>query len=95
MLIVGFEKQKDGAKNLLVFDSMFSDHWSIQKLVRKKFDHIFPDMALKPYRRGTRYLQKYKAFELLRLISYCAPKSHDKPLTSIRFRFPTDTVPES
>ncbi|KAH8908777.1 DUF1671-domain-containing protein [Coniochaeta sp. PMI_546] len=77
MLIVGFEKQKDGAKNLLVFDSMFSDHWSIQKLVRKKFDHIFPDMALKPYRRGTRYLQKYKAFELL------------------RFRFPTDTVPES
>ncbi|OIW29870.1 DUF1671-domain-containing protein [Coniochaeta ligniaria NRRL 30616] len=67
MLIVGFEKQKNGAKNLLVFDSMFSDHWSIQKLVRKQFDHIFPDMALKPYRRGTRYLHKYKAFELLRL----------------------------
>lgn len=66
MLIVGFEKQRNGAKNLLVFDSMFSDHWSIQKLVRKNFDHIFPDMALKPYRRGTRYLHKYKAFELLR-----------------------------
>jgi hypothetical protein len=66
MLIVGFERQKSGAKNLLVFDSTFSDHWSIKKLVGKEFDHIFPDMALKPYRRGTRYLHKYKAFELLR-----------------------------
>jgi len=67
MLIVGFEKQNDGKKNLLVFDSMFSDHWSVQKLVRKmEFNHLFPDMALKPYRRGTRYLHKYKAFELLR-----------------------------
>ena len=66
MLIVGFEKQKDGSKNLLVFDSMFSDHWSVQKLVRKEFSHYLPDMALKPYRRGSRYLGKYKAFEVLR-----------------------------
>jgi hypothetical protein len=66
MLIVGFEKQLDGKRNLLVFDSMFGDHWSVRKLVRKEFSHIFPDMALKPYRRGSRYLHKYKAFEVLR-----------------------------
>lgn len=66
LLIVGFEQQKDNSKHLLVFDSMFSDHWSIQKLVGKKFDHIFPNLALKPYRRGNRYLRKYKAFEILR-----------------------------
>lgn len=66
MLIVGFEKQNDGTKNLLVFDSMFSDHWSIRNLVRKQFHHILPDLTLKPYRRGGRYLRKYKAFELLR-----------------------------
>ncbi|KAB5575896.1 peptidase family C78-domain-containing protein [Coniochaeta sp. 2T2.1] len=76
MLIVGFEKQKDGARNLLVFDSMFSDHWSVRKLVRKESSHYLPDMALKPYRRGSRYLGKYKAFEVL------------------RFRLPTDAIPE-
>lgn len=66
MTIVGFEKQKNGSKNLLVFDPMFSDASSIVRLSGKKFEHRFPDMALKPYRRGNKYLKQYREFEILR-----------------------------
>lgn len=65
MTIVGLEKQKNGSKNLLIFDPMFSDASGIVKLVGKKFEHRFPDKALKPYRRGSSYLKKYRAFEVL------------------------------
>ncbi|KAK1770663.1 DUF1671-domain-containing protein [Phialemonium atrogriseum] len=66
MTIVGFEKEKNGSKNLLVFDPMFCDASGIVKLVGKKFEHRFPDMALKPYRRGSKYLKKFREFEVLR-----------------------------
>jgi hypothetical protein len=66
MTIIGFEKLKSGAKNLLVFDPMFRDATSITKLVGKKFEHGFPDMAVKPYRRGRTYLKRYREFEILR-----------------------------
>ncbi|KAL1877107.1 hypothetical protein VTK73DRAFT_8844 [Phialemonium thermophilum] len=68
MTVVGFEVQKDGSKALLVFDPMFRDASSIVKLVGKDFHHHrFPDMALKPYRRGNKYLKKFSEFEILRL----------------------------
>ncbi|EHA57034.1 hypothetical protein MCOR27_009683 [Pyricularia oryzae] len=67
MTIVGFEKLKSGLTNLLVFDPMFRDSSAILKLVGRQFEYKFPDLALKPYRRGNKYLKKYREFELLKL----------------------------
>ncbi|KAK4241239.1 peptidase family C78-domain-containing protein [Achaetomium macrosporum] len=67
MTIIGFEKLKNGAKQLLVFDPSFHDSSSILRLVGKTFVHPMPDLALKLYRRGNRYLRAYREFELLRL----------------------------
>ncbi|KAK0720476.1 peptidase family C78-domain-containing protein [Lasiosphaeris hirsuta] len=66
MTIIGFEKLKSGGKNLLVFDPMFHDATSVMKLVGHRFSHPFPDMSLKFYRRGRRYLRKYHEFEVLK-----------------------------
>ncbi|KAH8887473.1 DUF1671-domain-containing protein [Thozetella sp. PMI_491] len=66
MTIIGLERQKNGDKNLLVFDPMFHDTKSILKLVGKRFEHRFPDVPLKAYRRGNKYLKKYREFELLK-----------------------------
>ncbi|KAK3359268.1 peptidase family C78-domain-containing protein [Lasiosphaeria hispida] len=66
MTIIGLEKSRSGGKNLLVFDPMFHDASNIVKLVGQKFSHPFPDLALKFYRRGGRYLRKYREFEVLR-----------------------------
>ncbi|KAK3297549.1 peptidase family C78-domain-containing protein [Chaetomium fimeti] len=68
LTIVGFEKLKNGSKQLIVFDPSFHDSSYIVRLVGKTFTHPMPDMALKPYRRGSRYLKAYKEFELLRLL---------------------------
>lgn len=67
MTIVGFERQVDGAVNLLVFDPSFRDSIKINQLVGKVFRHRTSkvDEALDPYRRGSRYLRPYNAFELL------------------------------
>lgn len=79
MTIIGLEKQKHGAKNLLVFDPMFKDPSNILKLVdRLNSDKIGPgvkltgdpDGALKPYRRGNKYLSRYREFEILRLVLF-------------------------
>jgi hypothetical protein len=66
MTIIGFERQRSGAKNLLVFDPMFHDASNIVKLIGRKFEHAFADMALKSYRRGNKYLRRYREFEVLR-----------------------------
>lgn len=66
MTVVGFEKKKDGTQNLLVFDPMFHDAPGILRLVGKTFSSKNPTELLRPYRRGMRYLRKYKAFEILR-----------------------------
>lgn len=66
--IVGFEKLKNGSKQLIVFDPFFHDSSYIVRLVGKTFTHPMPDLALKPYRRGSRYLKAYKEFELLKLL---------------------------
>lgn len=66
MTIIGFEKQRNGARNLLVFDPMFRDSTHITKLTNRRFKCKYPDTALKAYRRGNKYLQKYREFETLR-----------------------------
>ncbi|KAK0651970.1 peptidase family C78-domain-containing protein [Cercophora newfieldiana] len=67
MTIIGFEKLRSGAKNLIVFDPMFHDATNIIKLIGRKFEYTFPDMALKSYRRGSKYLRRYREFEVLSL----------------------------
>lgn len=66
LTIIGFEKLKNGSKQLLVFDPSFHDSSSIVRLVGQTFVHPLPDLALKSYRRGSRYLKAYREFELLR-----------------------------
>ncbi|KAG7289011.1 hypothetical protein NEMBOFW57_005372 [Staphylotrichum longicolle] len=66
LTIIGFEKLKNGSKQLLVFDPSFHDSSYIVRLVGQTFVHPMPDLALKPYRRGNRYLKAYREFELLR-----------------------------
>ncbi|KAL2151995.1 hypothetical protein VTH82DRAFT_5179 [Thermothelomyces myriococcoides] len=69
LTIIGFEKLKNGTKQLLVFDPSFHDSWSIVRLIgRGSFKHPAPDLALSAYRRGGDYLKKYKSFELVTLI---------------------------
>ena len=68
MTIVGFERQKNGSRNLLVFDPMFRDASSVVRLIGKKFNHRYPDTALKSYRRGNKYLKRFREFEMLKLV---------------------------
>ncbi|PYH86633.1 DUF1671 domain protein [Aspergillus uvarum CBS 121591] len=71
MTIIGFEIRDNGSANLLVFDPMFKAPPAIKRL--KDTPGLNPDPAriLKGYRRGTAYLQKYTAFELLKLQATC------------------------
>ncbi|RYO79874.1 hypothetical protein DL766_000946 [Monosporascus sp. MC13-8B] len=67
LTIIGIEKRLDGAMELLVFDPVFRDPDSITRYVGRKVKHKNPDLALKLYRRGDKYLKKYPEFEVLRL----------------------------
>jgi hypothetical protein len=79
LTIIGFEKLKNGTKQLIVFDPSFHDSSYILRLVGQTFfKHPMPDLALKPYRRGNRYLRAYKEFEILRLVlleTFLRPKN--------------------
>ncbi|KAK4127700.1 DUF1671-domain-containing protein [Parathielavia appendiculata] len=72
--IIGFEKERNGAKNLIVFDPSFRDSSPIVRLIGQTFVHPTPDVALKQYRRGTKYLKAYREFEMLRLVVKDDPK---------------------
>lgn len=67
MTIVGIEKQTSGQANLLVFDPMFRDAKLINERVDRKFTYKYSDSALNAYRRGHKYLRRYREFEVLRL----------------------------
>ncbi|KAI1261279.1 peptidase family C78-domain-containing protein [Xylariaceae sp. FL1019] len=80
LTIVGLERLKTGALELLVFDPMFHDPKGVTRLVGEKgtmhgggkdnnkwFLHRDPDNALNLYRRGNKYLKKYHEFEILKL----------------------------
>lgn len=69
MTIIGIEKQKVGGMNLLVFDPMFRDSSVITERRGQKFVYKHPDHALRAYRRGSKYLRRYREFELLRLVT--------------------------
>lgn len=68
MTIVGFERKKDGSKNLIVFDPMFHDAQNVTKLIGLSFRHKNPADQLRAYRRGVKYLRKYNEFELLKCV---------------------------
>ncbi|KAI9797537.1 MAG: hypothetical protein M1833_005448 [Piccolia ochrophora] len=67
LTIVGVERQKNGALNLIVFDPMFLPSPAICRLLGSKFSHRSPGTLLKAYRRGEMYLNKFDAFETLEL----------------------------
>ncbi|KAH7362946.1 peptidase family C78-domain-containing protein [Plectosphaerella cucumerina] len=67
MTIIGLEKKTDGSIHLLVFDPSRDDPPAVRQLVGQTIDHKNPDEALSPYRRGHKYLGRYKEFETLRL----------------------------
>lgn len=69
MTIVGLEKQTDGKKNLLVFDPTFRDSSVITQRVGTEFTYRHADHALNAYRRGHKYLRRYREFEVLRSAS--------------------------
>lgn len=66
MTIVGIEKQTNGQANLLVFDPMFRDAKLVKERVDRKFTYKYSDSALNAYRRGHKYLRRYREFEVLR-----------------------------
>ncbi|KAL0467363.1 peptidase family C78 domain-containing protein [Neurospora intermedia] len=73
MTIIGLEHDKSGARNLIVFDPMFHDASNITKHVGRDVHvhhHLHPlaaNMALNPYRRGSKYLGRFREFEVIRL----------------------------
>ena len=82
LTIVGIEKTTEGETNLLVFDPVFRDTSMMARLVGHK--HTHPAHLLRPYRRGPRYLSRFRAFEILK---YGCPVSHPLPLPPHFFFF--------
>ncbi|KAK2797758.1 hypothetical protein FQN50_009087 [Emmonsiellopsis sp. PD_5] len=68
LTIVGFEIRKSGSVNLLVFDPMFKTAPAIERLLGNTVRSLDPARLLGAYRRGGGYLQKYKEFEILKLL---------------------------
>ncbi|KAF3760218.1 DUF1671-domain-containing protein [Cryphonectria parasitica EP155] len=66
MTIVGIEKETNGKANLLVFDPMFRDAAVITQRIGRKFKYKYADSAIHAYRRGHKYLRRYREFECLR-----------------------------
>ncbi|KAL2013458.1 hypothetical protein VTN00DRAFT_983 [Thermoascus crustaceus] len=67
--VIGFEVRKNGSANLLVFDPVFKTSPAIQRLIGTTVKTSDPTRLMKAYRRGAAYLQKYKDFEVLKLLS--------------------------
>ncbi|KAI1617946.1 peptidase family C78-domain-containing protein [Exophiala viscosa] len=70
MTIVGVESRVDGGVNLVVFDPMFNPSPALKKLAMAPNTSpkgSTPEKLLKAHRRGEKYLEKYRDFELLKL----------------------------
>ncbi|PKY05357.1 DUF1671-domain-containing protein [Aspergillus campestris IBT 28561] len=67
LTIVGFEIRDSGKANLLVFDPMFKTSRAMKRLKTTSAKVVDPTRILKGYRRGAKYLQRYKAFEILKM----------------------------
>ncbi|KAL2266529.1 hypothetical protein VTJ83DRAFT_5881 [Remersonia thermophila] len=68
LTIVGFERLKNGSKQLLVFDPSYHVSSNLVALAGKTFTHPHPDFALRSFRRGSKYLRRFKEFEILRVL---------------------------
>lgn len=66
MTIIGIEKMTDGKANLLVFDPMFHDAQVVTQRIGRKFKYKHADSAMNAYRRGHKYLRRYREFEVLK-----------------------------
>ncbi|KAF2750451.1 DUF1671-domain-containing protein [Sporormia fimetaria CBS 119925] len=68
--IVGFERRKDGASNLVVFDPMYHTSPAMHALIGRKNIRTHRPEVLQAYRRGSRQLGKHAAFEALMLTAF-------------------------
>ncbi|KAE8552853.1 hypothetical protein EYB25_004232 [Talaromyces marneffei] len=68
LTIIGFEINTAGSANLLIFDPMFRTSPAVQRLIGKFVRPSDTSRILKAWRRGPPYLQKYKEFEILKLV---------------------------
>ncbi|KAF5844601.1 hypothetical protein GGP41_007674 [Bipolaris sorokiniana] len=67
LTIVGFERHYDGTCHLVVFDPMYHTTPAMHKLLGRKNIKTARPEVLHTYRRGSRKLRKFKAFEILML----------------------------
>ncbi|PIA92091.1 hypothetical protein CB0940_09781 [Cercospora beticola] len=65
MTIVGLERQRNGSRNLLVFDSSFKTSKPMRQLAEGRRAHSTVSDLLKPYRRSDQSLERWNEFELL------------------------------
>ncbi|KAH7553148.1 hypothetical protein BM1_08121 [Bipolaris maydis] len=65
LTIVGFERHYDGTCHLVVFDPMYHTTPAMHKLLGRKNIKTARPEVLHTYRRGSRKLKKFKAFEIL------------------------------
>jgi hypothetical protein len=63
--IIGFERRRDGARNLVVFDPMYSTSPAMHKLLGRKNIQTARPEVFHAYRRGAMQLKKHAAFEIL------------------------------
>jgi hypothetical protein len=63
--IIGFERRRDGACNLVVFDPMYSTSPAMHKLLGRKNIQTARPEILHAYRRSPRQLKKHAAFEII------------------------------
>ncbi|KAK4690747.1 zinc finger-containing ubiquitin peptidase 1, partial [Lecanoromycetidae sp. Uapishka_2] len=73
MTIVGLLVRRDGSRELLVFDPAYAPckHMIDFTSAVDTFGYV-PKLS-KPYRRGKAYLEKFEAFETLRLTDFAPP----------------------
>ncbi|KAF2086887.1 DUF1671-domain-containing protein [Saccharata proteae CBS 121410] len=64
--IVGFERYKDGSRDILVFDPMFSTSPGMCRLLGRKDIRTSRPEVLQAYRRDSRQLKKHRDFEIVK-----------------------------
>ena len=70
MTIIGIEMFRDGSRSLLVFDPAYRPSKGMLEILdgsSATSTVAGSTVSIKPYRRGKMYLQRYHAFETLRL----------------------------
>lgn len=68
--IVGFERHKNGACNLIIFDPMHKTSPAMHRLIGRKNIKTSRPEVMYPYRRAAKQLRRYAAFEALMLTAH-------------------------